>query len=533
MAAGALTQQAAQVLGLAVLLVIFTVLARRLSLAELGAYGLMATLAGYLLVLKNSVAPAAVRVMVAAPTDALRAGAFLTAAALYAVVGIATGLLIALAGTAISFALLDGGLAHEARLGALVLGAVTAVGLALSVNLDALRAAMRLTRSAANEIAALALFAALMLGLIAVGADLWLLIGASGSIPLLSGTINLVARRRLGLAFRLRRRSVTRGQASAVLPTAGWLLVAELSNLVIYGLDRIVLGAFTGPRTIGVYEGPLRAHNVLLAMSQALGVTALPAATRVAGEHESAGEGEGDGEGTAGGRSPDRLRELAGEGAAGGRSHDRLGELAVRGSRYSLALFVPLTVTAMVLGAPALEVWLGEQFRAGATPLALLVSYWLLYGALAVNPAFLVGAGQARRVALTAACVAGANLVLSIALTPLLGLEGPALATAIAYLAAFPAFLAITRSVVPGAVGALARQAWLPAYSLGAALALALIGARAALPLERPGLLIVALLLGPALYWLAYWRLWLAPGERRLVRDVGRGLLPGRRSRGA
>lgn len=505
MAAGALTQQAAQVLGLAVLLVIFTVLARRLSLAELGAYGLMATLAGYLLVLKNSVAPAAVRVMVAAPTDPLRAGAFSTAAALYAVVGIATGLLIALAGTAISFALLGGELAYEARLGALVLGAVTAIGLALSVNLDALRAAMRLTRSAANEIAALALFAVLMLGLIAAGADLWLLIGASGSIPLLSGTINLVARRRLGLAFRLRRRSVTRGQASAVLPTAGWLLVAELSNLVIYGLDRIVLGAFTGPRTIGLYEGPLRAHNVLLAMSQALGVTALPAATRAAGGHEPVGEAEAG----LGGRPPDRVRELA-----------------VRGSRYSLALFVPLTVTAMVLAAPALEVWLGQQFGAAATALALLASYWLLYGALAVNPAFLVGAGQARRAALTAACVAGANLVLSVALTPLLGVEGPALATALAYLAAFPAFLAITRSVVPGAVGALAREAWLPAYSLGAALALLLIGARAALPLERPGLLALVLLAGPALYWLAYWALWLAPGERRLVREVGRSLLP-------
>jgi len=41
-AAGALTQLTAQVLGLAVLLVIFTVLARRLALVELGAYGLMA-----------------------------------------------------------------------------------------------------------------------------------------------------------------------------------------------------------------------------------------------------------------------------------------------------------------------------------------------------------------------------------------------------------------------------------------------------------------------------------------------------------
>lgn len=495
-AAGAVTQQAAQVLGLAVLLVIFTVLARRLSLAELGAYGLMATLAGYLLVLKNSVAPAAVRVMVAAPSEAQRAGAFSTAAALYAVVGVATGLLIALAGVAISLALLDGDLAHQARLGALGLGAVTAVGLALTVNLDALRAAMLLTRSAANEIAALAVFAVLMLALIAAGAPLWLLIAGSGSIPLLSGTINLVARRRLALEFRLRRGSVTRVQATAVLPTAGWLLVIELSNLVIYGLDRLVLGAFTGARTIGLYEGPLRAHNVLLAMSQALGVTALPTATR------------------AGGESPDRLRELA-----------------VRGSRYSLALFVPLTVTAMVLAEPALEVWLGEEFATAGTALALLASYWLLYGALAVNPAFLVGAGQARRVARTAACVAAANLALSIALTPGLGLEGPALATAIAYVVAFPAFLAIVRDAIPapGTLAALAREAWLPAWSLGAVLALALVAARAALPLDEPALLIAVLLAGPALYWAAYWALWLAPGERDLVRSVAASLAPRRR----
>ncbi len=499
MAAGALTQQAAQVTGLLVLLLVFTVLARRLGLAELGAYGLMATLAGYLLVLKNSVSPSAVRAMIAAPDDPRRAAAFTTSTALYAGVGLATGLLIAAAGTVISLALLEGGLAYQARLGAVVLGAITAVGLALTVNLDALRAAMLLTRSAANEIAALVVFAALMLALIAADAQLWLLIGASGSIPLLSGTVNLVDRRRLGLAFRLRLGSVTAEQARAVAPTAGWLLVVELSNLVIYGLDRIVLGAFAGPRAIGLYEGPLRAHNVLYAMSQALGVTALPTATRVAGEQRSGAAGPGP-----------------------------MTELVVRGSRYSLALLVPLTVTAMVLAAPALEVWLGERFRAAAPALALLASYWLLYGALAVTPAFLVGAGQARRVALTAACVAGVNLALSVALTPWLGLEGPALATAIAYICAFPFFLSIAASVAPGVLPALAREAWLPAYSLAAALALLLAGAHLLLPLERPAVLIAVLLAGPVLYWLAYALLWLAPGERALVRAVARSLMPGR-----
>ncbi len=88
-AAGALTQQIAQATGLVVLLAIITVLARRLSLAELGTYGLTATLATYLLILKNSVGGAAQRTMVAARDDDERAAAFSTAAMLYAATGLA------------------------------------------------------------------------------------------------------------------------------------------------------------------------------------------------------------------------------------------------------------------------------------------------------------------------------------------------------------------------------------------------------------------------------------------------------------
>ncbi len=78
------------------LLVIVTVLARRLSVAELGAYGLVATLAGYMLVLRNSVAASAVRAMAAAVDAGERARVFSAAAALYAAVGLATGVLIGL-----------------------------------------------------------------------------------------------------------------------------------------------------------------------------------------------------------------------------------------------------------------------------------------------------------------------------------------------------------------------------------------------------------------------------------------------------
>src|SRR5829696_4996536 len=102
LASGVVLQQIAQTSGLVVLLVIVTLLARRLSPAELGAYGLVASLSGYLLVLRNSVASAAVRAMAGAPEGDERARTFTAAAALYALVGLVTGVLIAAAALAIA-----------------------------------------------------------------------------------------------------------------------------------------------------------------------------------------------------------------------------------------------------------------------------------------------------------------------------------------------------------------------------------------------------------------------------------------------
>lgn len=490
-AAGAITQQAAQVTGLLVLLAIVTALARRLSLAELGTYGLMSTLAVYLLILKNSISNSALRAMVSARDDAERTAAFSTCVAFYAAAGAATGFLIVAAGFGASELVLDGALEAEARRGAALLGAVTAVGLAVSVNLDAMRAALLLTRSAANEIAALVLFAGLMLGLITGDAPLWVLIGASGSIPLFSGAINFGAKRILGLPFRFARGQVSRAQAHKILPTAGYVLILEGSNVVIYGLNRIVLGVFASPTTLGLYEGPVRAHNVLYALNQAVGLTSLPMAAGYTGDSDQR----------------------------------RLRELVVRGSRYSLAFTVPLAVTLMVLAAPTLELWLGERYRDGAGALAIMTSYWLLYGQLALTPNFLVGAGRAREIARIMAGVAVANLTLSLALTPALGLEGPAIGTTVPFALAAPFVLRISLAVSGASAGELLREAWVPAYGLGAVLAAGLVLVGAFVELDSLVAVTALLLGGPLAYWLAYAAFVLSPGERLLVASVARGYL--------
>ena len=362
LASGALLQQVAQASGLLALLVIVTLLARELTVAQLGAYGLVASLAGYLLVLRNSVASAAVRAMAGAAEGEERASVFVVAQRLYVLVGAATGVLIAVVAVVIAATVLDGTLARDARAGGIGLGVVSAVGIAASIQLDRLRAERMFTTAAGTEIVAVAIYLVLMVTLIVTDVSLSVIIALSGLLPLLSGAISGVVVRRHGLAVRSPG-GADRRHTAAIVPTAGWLLVIELSNLAMYASGRIILGAYRTPRAVGLYEGPVRAHNLLYALAGALAVPTVPTASRYVATGDER----------------------------------RLRELAVRGSRYTLALFVPLCVTLMVLSKPIIGVWLGARYTDGAAALSILVSYWLVYGALIVTPGFLVGAGEAPR----------------------------------------------------------------------------------------------------------------------------------------
>jgi O-antigen/teichoic acid export membrane protein len=484
LARSGLLQQVAQGSGIVVLFVIVTVLARHVSLPELGAYGLLAPLAGYLLVLRNIVAGSAVKAMVEAGADAERGRVFSAAAALYLAAGVGTALLILAVGCALAVAVLDGDLQTQAVRGALGLAAVTAVGIAVSVHLDALRASRLLARAATLEIVALALFLALMLALILGDADLWLIIAANGSIPLFSGLLCLVAVRRLRLPYRFRAADATRDRMHSLLPTAGYLLVIESATALIYGLIRPIVGLYKSAATVGLVEGPIRAHNLFYAFYGALGVTALPT--------------------------------VSGYSVRGERA--RLRELVLRGSRYTLALVVPVCVALICLSDLVLEVWLGDGFDEGGTAMAVMLSYWLLFGSLGVHQMVLVGLDRAREVARYMAAVAASVLVLSLALTPALGLEGPAVAVAASYIAAFPFVQRLVLRETGTELGELARTAWLPAYSLGAVLAGALVALRNAVELDSTGAVIAALAGGIAAYWLAWWLLVPDRAERATLR---------------
>jgi O-antigen/teichoic acid export membrane protein len=485
LASGALLQQLAQGSGLLALLVIVTLLAHDLSVSELGAYGLTASLAGYLLVLRNSVASAAVRAMASAAEGDERASVFVVAQRLYALVGVATGLLIAGVAVLLAGAVLGGGLASDARAGGIGLSVVTAIGITASVQLDRLRAERMFATAAGTEIAAVAIYLVLMVALIVADVSLSVIIALSGLLPLLSGAIAGVVVRRHGLWIRPAAADHRRHRA-AIVPTAGWLFAIELSNLAMYASGRIILGAYRTPRAVGLYEGPVRAHNLLYALAGALAVPTVPTASRYVATDD------------------DR----------------RLRELAVRGSRYTLALFVPLCVTLMVMSKPIVGVWLGDKYTEGAAAMSILVSYWLVYGALIVTPGFLVGAGEAPTAGRTLAAAAVVNLVLALILTPKLGVEGPAVATAGAFALALPLLLRTGLRASGTPLSELLRRAMVPAYAAGAVLAGALAAIRFGLDPRSLPVVAVVCVGGVLAYWAAYFALVLDPAERELVRGL-------------
>jgi O-antigen/teichoic acid export membrane protein len=359
------------------------------------------------------------------------------------------------------------------------------MGIAASIQLDRLRAERMFTTAAGTEIAAVAIYLVLMVTLIVTDVRLSVIIALSGLLPLLSGAISGVVVRRRGLAVRSPGGG-DRRHTAAIVPTAGWLLVIELSNLAMYASGRIILGAYRTPRAVGLYEGPVRAHNLLYALAGALAVPTVPTASR----YVSTGE--------------DR----------------RLGELAVRGSRYTLALFVPVCVTLMVMSKPIVGVWLGDRYTDGAAALSILVSYWLVYGALIVTPGFLVGAGEAPAAGRTLACAAAINLVVALAVTPKLGVEGPAVATAGAFAVVLPILLRLGIRASGADPRDLFVRAFLPAYAAGAVLAGALAGIRFGLEPEALVPVAAACILGVLAYWGAYYALVLDPDERELVRGL-------------
>ena len=469
-----------------------TILARRLSLPKFGSYGLLVSLTSYVIFIQGSIETAAVKAVAEAVDQPSRDRAFSTAFTLYVLAGLISGGLLALVGITLVGALhIPVALRPEARWSILALSAVTAIGWPFKVFHDVLRGSGLFVACACAEGIAYLSVAVGLIALALTDARLWLLVAVGAAAPLGMGVASVPIVLAKRLPFSYRREAVSFDSVRRFAGLSVYVFLSGIAGLVIYSLDRMVIAVFRSPSSVGLYEGPARAHNFVAQVDSALVTPVLPASAR----YEAIGDVE------------------------------RARDLLVRGMRYTLATIVPLTIALMILAKPILTVWLGPKYAVAATAMTLLVAYWLVNGNTSVAARMLITAGKARTLTVYASVVACVNLGLSIALTPSLGIDGVVLGTTVTYVLGFPFFLRIVLSTFPVRLGELAREVWLPAYLTGGVVAAILLAVRLALPLDTLPRVLGAGVIAVLTYWAIYYRLWLRPGERALVRALARTLI--------
>jgi O-antigen/teichoic acid export membrane protein len=199
----------------------------------------------------------------------------------------------------------------------------------------------------------------------------------------------------------------------------------------------------------------------------------------------------------------------------------RLRTLYIVASRVAVGVAIPIAVVLTLLGAPILEHWVGREYAAHAHLVALLS--WAGVIATSQWPAVEILQGMARHRVVAVASLAGgvANVGLSIALLPVLGLVGVALATVIA--TAATAFFIVTpfanRRLGVSTIASI-RDIWVPALVPGCAIALMLWLLIASVP--SPSLVVLSIWISAAAmaYIAGYLAMPACGAERQLVSDV-------------
>jgi O-antigen/teichoic acid export membrane protein len=471
---------------------VVAVLARRLSLSEFGTFALLLSLTSYLTIVQGIVETSAIKAFAEASDQHTRDSAFSTALLVYSASGLLAGALTGgLGALLLKVWSIAPRLQHEARLGVVALVVVTIVSWPTRVYYDTLRGSQLFTLVAAAEIVASTVAGALLVTLLLVGAPLWLVVSAAASGPLATGLASALILFSRRMPYRFVRADVSRAGTRKFLGLSGYLSLAASADFVIYSLDRTILGAFRPAAAVGLYEGPIRAHNLVRDVQATLVSPVLPAAVQY--------------------RTEDHVL--------------RMRDLLLRGTRYSVAIIVPLALVLMVLAQPILEVWLGRRFGAAATAMTILVGYWMVHANTSVGWIMLVAVGKVRKFALYAATVAACNAALSLALTPWLGLNGVVLGTTIPYILAFPAFLRLALPEFGVSLAELAREVWLPAYATAIVVAAGLVALRFSVELSTIPACAAAGLGALLVYWSIYYAVWLRPNERLLVRTLARALV--------
>ena len=259
------------------------------------------------------------------------------------------------------------------------------------------------------------------------------LLAAVGIVNLCGALASCVLAWRVMGPVRVSVRLVDRAGLTAILGFSWTLFVVDLANLAgDQQTDRLVLGIFSGAMAVGVYEAAAKLATFVSILGAIPTAALIPAASSMDAQSRT----------------------------------DSLRALYLRGSKYTAAFVLPVTIGLMVLAEPLLRHWLGASFAGTALSARVLVSVWLVFPNIAVALPILVGTGRTRFLLLFTVSHAILNVALTLALVRSFGVLGVVLGTAITQFALSPVGWWYTLRVLDIPLRDYARRVLLPTYPL-------------------------------------------------------------------
>jgi PST family polysaccharide transporter len=190
-----------------------------------------------------------------------------------------------------------------------------------------------------------------------------------------------------------------------IRPFAGfsvWLGVEDAAYILLNRIDAVIVGLVLGVGAAGVYGVGQRLAIALGQLVQPVAGLFFPHSADLAAR-----------------RDVDGLRNSF-----------------LTGTRLLLAVAAPLALALAILADPIIEAWVGSGFDAAAEVTVFLVAAVVVWVLIDTGISTLQGMGRPRRPAIIRAAETALNLGLSVLLAHLIGLEGVALATLLAAVAA-------------------------------------------------------------------------------------------------
>jgi O-antigen/teichoic acid export membrane protein len=318
------------------------------------------------------------------------------------------------------------------------------------------------------------------------------LLAGQSVVGLIAAAVNIGLARRVVGSVPIHPRHADMAVFRDIVSFSWVIFVLQVCAVILYQqTDRVVLGVFLGAAAVTMYEAAGKMQGLVTQLTQFATSAVMPFAAQLDAE--------------------DRTSSLQ--------------TLFFRGTKYVMALVLPVVVGLILLASPIITHWLGPSFAPQALTARILLSYQLLGVSVVIGESILISRGHARRRLFNSIFVLTlGNLVLSIVLVQRIGILGVAIGTAIPWIVDFPMRLRVALTEVGVSLRDWFMRSAGPVYlSLVATAAVAFLAYRTPLVDSLLGLaLTLVLCVGASWGFLAAFTL--TPVEKAEIRSLGRSL---------